>query len=135
MVEEEEQEQEQERLRRVKEEESMKLSSHVKDQETWGVSIASNNLSSLRSKAETFRSRFPSVSINIEQIVLVATKKERKQIVEREREREREREITGFVKKVCFQREKKMKMISIIIVEEGKRKEKSKEQRRRIMLF
>lgn len=89
MVEEEEQEQEQEqeRLRRVKEEESKKLSSHVKDQETWGVSIASNNLSSLRSKAETFRSRFPSVSINIEQIVLVATKKERKQIVEREREK------------------------------------------------
>ena len=129
MVEEEEQEQEQERLRRVKEEESMKLSSHVKDQETWGVSIASNNLSSLRSKAETFRSRFPSVSINIEQIVLVATKKERKQIVERERE------ITGSVKRVCFQREKKMKMIAIIIVEEGKRKEKSKEQRRRIMLF
>lgn len=81
MVEEEEQEQEQEqeRLRRVKEEESKKLSSHVKDQETWGVSIASNNLSSLRSKAETFR--------NIEQIVLVATKKERKQIVEREREK------------------------------------------------
>lgn len=131
MVEEEEQEQEQERLRRVKEEESKKLSSHVKDQETWGVSIASNNLSSLRSKAETFRSRFPSVSINIEQIVLVATKKERKQIVERERERE----ITGSVKRVCFQREKKMKMIAIIIVEEGKRKEKSKEQRRRIMLF
>lgn len=131
MVEEEEQEQEQEqeRLRRVKEEESKKLSSHVKDQETWGVSIASNNLSSLRSKAETFRSRFPSVSINIEQIVLVATKKERKQIVERERE------ITGSVKRVCFQREKKMKMIAIIIVEEGKRKEKSKEQRRRIMLF
>lgn len=89
MVEEEEQEQEQEqeRLRRVKEEESKKLSSHVKDQETWGVSIASNNLSSLRSKAETFSSRFPSVSINIEQIVLVATKKERKQIVEREREK------------------------------------------------
>ena len=85
MVEEEEQEQEQERLRRVKEEESKKLSSHVKDQETWGVSIASNNLSSLRSKVETFRSRFPSVSINIEQTVLVATKKERKQIVERER--------------------------------------------------
>ena len=68
MVEEEKEEQEQERLRRVKEEESKKLSSHVKDQETWGVSIASNNLSSLRSKAETFR--------NIEQIVLVATKKE-----------------------------------------------------------
>ena len=87
MVEEEKEEQEQERLRRVKEEESKKLSSHVKDQETWGVSIASNNLSSLRSKAETFSSRFPSVSINIEQIVLVATKKERKQIVERERER------------------------------------------------
>lgn len=129
MVEEEKEEQEQERLRRVKEEESKKLSSHVKDQETWGVSIASNNLSSLRSKAETFRSRFPSVSINIEQIVLVATKKERKQIVERERE------ITGSVKRVCFQREKKMKMIAIIIVEEGKRKEKSKEQRRRIMLF
>jgi len=127
--EEQEQEQEQERLRRVKEEESKKLSSHVKDQETWGVSIASNNLSSLRSKAETFRSRFPSVSINIEQIVLVATKKERKQIVERERE------ITGSVKRVCFQREKKMKMIAIIIVEEGKRKEKSKEKRRRIMLF
>ena len=103
----------------------------MKDQETWGVSIASNNLSSLRSKVETFRSRFPSVSINIEQIVLVATKKERKQIVERERERE----ITGSVKRVCFQREKKMKMIVIIIVEEGKRKEKSKEQRRRIMLF
>ena len=129
MVEEEKEEQEQERLRRVKEEESKKLSSHVKDQETWGVSIASNNLSSLRSKAETFRSRFPSVSINIEQTVLVATKKERKQIVERERE------ITGSVKRVCFQREKKMKMIAIIIVEEGKRKEKSKEKRRRIMLF
>jgi len=56
---------------------------------------------------------------------LAATKKENKLCV-CVRERERERETTGSVKRVCFQREKKMKteMIAIIIVEEGKRKEK-----------
>ena len=54
---------------------------------------------------------------------MAATKKENKLCV---CVRERERETTGSVKRVCFQREKKMKteMIAIIIVEEGKRKEK-----------